>query len=99
MRALFPVLILLIVGALVAASAIAVGAPAAPTLVGYVIGIVAMVILSVYVNTRNARLYGRQVWEDQEEMEGLARHTERMRRDRVRRHAEAAATFPASDVA
>ena len=97
MRALFPVLLLVIAGAIVAGLAIAFGAPAGPIVTGYVIGVITMVALSIYINTRNAHLYGRQVWEDQEEMEGLARHTERMRRDRVRRHSESASSIPVGD--
>ncbi len=97
MRALFPVLLLLIAGATVAGLAIAIGAPAGPIFIGYVIGVITMVALSIYINTRNAHLYGRQVWEDQEEMEGLARHTERMPRDRVRRHSESASSIPVGD--
>lgn len=65
----------------------------------FVAGIALTIGAAVYVNTRNANIYGRRVWEDQGGMDGVASHAEHMRRDRVRRHPEATAAFPVGDVA
>jgi hypothetical protein len=60
MRALFPVLLLLMAGALVAIGAVACGVSAWPVFVGYVIGVVAMLILSAVLNTCYANRLDRE---------------------------------------
>lgn len=82
------------------AVAFAVDLPVYPITIAYAGGVVFSIAASVVVNTRNAAQYGREVWEDQGGMDGFnAEHYKHMRRDRVRRHPEAPATFPAGDVA
>lgn len=94
------VALLLVSVALVVAIAFLTGASRITATLAFFAGIGVTIAASIYVNTRNANLYGRQVWEAQGgEMDGVARHADHMRLDRVRRHPEAAVTFPAGDVA
>jgi hypothetical protein len=85
--------------ALVVGVAFLTGASMLAAGLGCFVGIAVTIGASIYVNTRNANRYGRQVWEDQGGMDGVPRHANHMRRDRVVRHAEGPATFPAGDVA
>jgi hypothetical protein len=96
MRALYPILALLLAGAIFAGVASAIGFPSGLIYSGFVTGVLAMLILSAHLNSRN-RHYDRSIYEDQGQMEGL--HERRIRRDRGVRHTEAPATFPAGDVA
>jgi len=86
--------VLLVIGAAVLAGVSPVVAG-----VGFAVGVAVTIGASVYVNTRNANRYGRQVWEDQGGMDGVARHADHMRRDRVVRHTESLTAFPVGDVA
>lgn len=63
----------------------------------FALGIAVTIGASIYVNTRNANLYGRRVWEDQGGMDGVARHANHMGRDRVVRHSENARSIPVGD--
>jgi uncharacterized membrane protein len=86
-----------VAAALVAGFAILVGGSVINGVLAFGFGVIITLIGSVIVNTLNADLYGRRLWEDQGQMEGL--HERRIRRDRGVRHTEAPATFPAGDVA
>lgn len=70
---------------------------------GFAVGVLASIVGSTIVNTCNARTYGRRTYEDvyfREESDMYWQdpvHADGMRRDRVRRHAEAPVTFPAGE--
>ena len=106
MRGFIPFMIMVAIGALfsVAFSAV-VGLPIGAVCAGFGLGAVTLILGSIEANTRNARTYGRRTYEDvyfREKSDMYWQepvHAEGMRRDRVRRHPEAPATFPASDVA
>jgi hypothetical protein len=93
------VAIVVISVALVVGAAFLAGVSPVVAGLAFALGIAVTIGASIYVNTRNANRYGRQVWEDQGGMDGVPRHASHMRRDRVVRHAEGPATFPAGDVA
>lgn len=72
---------------------------------GYLAGAAWMVVVSIIMNTANGRAgdpseYGEELaWMGAGSMDGFELHGPDMRRDRVRRHPEASATFPSGDVA
>ncbi len=100
MRALSFLFILGAVGAaIVSALAKALGYPVGAIAAGYVSGIIWLALASFIINTRNAAIDDEDdqvVWGG---MDGLELHADHIRLDRVRRHPEAPATFPAGDVA
>jgi hypothetical protein len=63
--------------ALVVGVAFLMGASMLAAGLGCFVGLAVTIGASIYVNTRNANRYGRQVWEDQGgEMDGVARHAQ-----------------------
>ncbi|MES3155029.1 hypothetical protein [Sphingomonas faeni] len=95
---LFVVLLVMLLAFVVVLSMLA-GTSVVAAALAFLFGIAATIAASIFVNTRNTHRYGRQVWEDQGGMDGVARHGDHMRRDRVVRHAEPSPRFPAGDVA
>lgn len=75
----------------------AIAAPVFPAVAGYATGVAFTIVASIVVNSCNAARYGRQVWDDQGGMDGVASHAEHMRRDRVRRHSETACSIPVGE--
>jgi hypothetical protein len=92
------VVIVVVSVALVVGAAFLAGVSPLVAGLAFALGIAVTIGASVYVNTRNANRYGRQVWEDQGGMDGVARHADHMRRDRVRRHAETYVSFPGNNL-
>lgn len=69
---------------------------------GYLSGAAWMVVVSIIMNTANGRArdpseYGEELAWMGGEMDGFELHEPDMRRDRVRRHPERSATFPAGE--
>jgi hypothetical protein len=62
--------------ALVVGAAFLMGASMLAAGLGCFVGIAVTIGASIYVNTRNANRYGRQVWEGQGGMDGVPRHTQ-----------------------